>query len=743
MQHKRKPTLLGLSLCIVLFLQIYVPRADAYSWVNCAPQGSMGTLILDPTDGDHLVYIVGEHHKVFETADGGASWHGLGETLDENEFFSDIDTTRYPIIDAITRKDETQYSVTTRYRQSTDGGRTWSEAIDFPNEVYATFIRASSSHPGWLYVVAPSDKSLSILKSTDGGLHWSASGSLAMEYEQIVARDVVIRPGNPDTLYICGMINDWSASSRNLLIRTDDTGTSWSLLSSALPDEEADSESLGMTSLALAPTDPSRIYAVRFGSDGSAPLFRSNDDGQTWQRTDQPLWGSPYVRVDPFNADRLIVLGYTIEENTSFLNGDDFVISSDGGTAWGSRQRRFGMGARNLLFDPSIRNRLYITAMQGLFRSDDGGENWTRIDNGILESRVWDAAISGDRIYALKAYEGICHSGDNGGLWWLPRDSNEPTTECFALAVDPVRRARLLAVEAPRLIAYSGYLFGVHHVYRSSDGGSSWDLALDSDYLWTAVAFHPSHTGFAYAVGSGPSEDGTTAAADGLYFRRSYDYGQSWATPVRIDNGLMETLEAKVVAIAPSDDQVVYVAGTNLAWYYSDPFSRDSFDAIVYRSDDAGLTWHDAIGNLGVFGRATGGARAVAIDPTDPLHVFLATSLGVFETSNGGQTWARALYKTLSVYDLALDPVAGFLYAVTEEGVHRVLPSEGHWETILTAPYSDQQDQVYFSPTTFHDAPNLTIDPKNRCLYLSGSDHGLLRFDLDQYNAVSSWALYE
>ena len=741
------PTRKGLVRWAFLAVLICMPAlfdevAFAYGWAACGPQGGLGSLIVDPTDSNHLIYLVGEHCRTYETSDGGTTWYSLGERLDAGETIVDIEATRYPTVDMVTQIGDYPDAFVTRYRRSADGGRSWSAGYDFSLGAHARVIKAHSAVSNLLYVLTESFPYFSIWKSVDGGRQWTSSGLVKTTFSEGFIKDLAILPGENDTLYVCGRKSVGDESSPSLLVMSDDGGTSWSDISATLPTAESSPNSSGLTSIALVPDGEGTIYVARGDFLHSAPIFRSTDGGKNWQWAEQSLYGNLSVTVDPFTPDHAIVLGCATTPPRLTDHGCDYVVSRDGGTTWSSRQTRFGLEAIKVVFDPAIRDRVYMCARQGLFRSDDGGENWTRIDNGIREARVWDVAVSGDRVYTLKAHEGICHSGDSGGFWWLPRNGNAPTTESFSIAVDPVRRARLLAVEIPRWIAYYGMVIGEYRVFQSDDGGSTWTDALGTDYLWTAVTFHPSKTGRAYAVGSDAVYSGYRWNVGGLYISRSSDYGQTWASVVTVKESYTDALEAKIIAVAPSNDNVIYVAGTNFGWFYSN-LTEGNSDAIIYRSDDDGLTWNDALGNLGSFGRAPRGVRALVVDSTDPLHVFLGTSLGLFETSNGGQSWTRAMDKTLSVYDLALDPIANILYVATEKGVQRVYLSDMTWETLLAARYPEPDYSYDASEEALFGFPNLTIDPENRCLYLSGSDHGLLRFDLDQYNAVSAWALYE
>jgi len=121
---------------------------------------------------------------------------------------------------------------------------------------------------------------------------------------------------------------------------------------------------------------------------------------------------------------------------------------------------------------------------------------------------------------------------------------------------------------------------------------------------------------------------------------KSVNYGLSWEN---ISDGKIPGVATSIgaLAVAPSDPKVIY-AGTG----ESDP--RGDFDtgAGVYRSTDAGKTWHYA----GL--RETHTTTSIVVDPRDP-DVAYATSLGhvfapnaergVFKTTDGGKTWRTIL----------------------------------------------------------------------------------------------------
>jgi photosystem II stability/assembly factor-like uncharacterized protein len=73
-------------------------------------------------------------------------------------------------------------------------------------------------------------------------------------------------------------------------------------------------------------------------------------------------------------------------------------------------------------------------------------------------------------------------------------------------------------------------------------------------------------------------------------------------------------------------------------------------------------------------------------DPADAQHIFLATTMGVFETRNGGEQWTKkmeGMKEVLMVVTLGMDPTRpSILYAGTSGGVYKSTDQAGHWEKV-------------------------------------------------------------
>lgn len=182
---------------------------------------------------------------------------------------------------------------------------------------------------------------------------------------------------------------------------------------------------------------------------------------------------------------------------------------------------------------------------------------------------------------------------------------------------------------------------------------------------------------------------------------KSSNYGQTWDN---ISDGKIPGTADSIgaLAVAPSNPNVIY-AGTGEADV------RQDFDtgAGVYRSPDAGKTWHYA----GL--RDTHMTTSLAIDPRNPDIVY-ATSLGhvfqpnsergVFKTLDGGKHWRRSLFvdDRTGANVVVMDPHnPNTLYAAMWQvqrtpwtltsggpgsGLYKTVDGGAHWRKISTNP---------------------------------------------------------
>jgi photosystem II stability/assembly factor-like uncharacterized protein len=233
-----------------------------------------------------------------------------------------------------------------------------------------------------------------------------------------------------------------------------------------------------------------------------------------------------------------------------------------------------------LLVAPGDPNRILLGTHQGIYASVDGGRVW-RFE-GFAGNDAMNLVRARTPTLWTAGHDVLAKSSDGGKTWTDVRPSGLPSLDVHGFAVDP-GSGRLFAAVAGR------------GLYRSSDGGSSFQLASGRvGGAVMALAVAPGGRLLAADMEQGLLEtrDGGKSwrrllgaqlaglAVDPQEPRRilatgpgvllSVDGGRSWRQVLKLEQG------AGPVAWAPSARGTGYVVG---------------FDRTLYRSRDGGRTW--------------------------------------------------------------------------------------------------------------------------------------------------------
>jgi len=225
--------------------------------------------------------------------------------------------------------------------------------------------------------------------------------------------------------------------------RSRNGGETWRLVPSAPPGGNILFADLAQPRYqALQSSDP-----YGFGSYG---FWISDDSGATWRLSrktdcfdiasiDFCLDVSAYA-VDPFDARRRwMALQPAVSSPTVTF------ISNDAGASWhptpSTPPRAIGLAA-----DPLVKDRVLALTGDGLFVSEDGGDHWHPLgqglpDGAVIRQLVRDASTA--TWYAATYGHGIYRSADGGATWQLL--DGAPDLDAPTIAVDPRKPPALLA----------------------------------------------------------------------------------------------------------------------------------------------------------------------------------------------------------------------------------------------------------------------------------------------------------
>lgn len=199
--------------------------------------------------------------------------------------------------------------------------------------------------------------------------------------------------------------------------------------------------------------------------------------------------------------------------------------------------------------------------------------------------------------------------------------------------------------------------------------------------------------------------------SDGHVFS-SNDEGQHWQLLSRIGTG--------------QDDVITHILvdPRNSNRLYASTWTLYSGGGGVYRSDDAGRSWH-------IIGLAKETVRALAQAPTNP-KVFVAGSLtGVYRSQDDGNTWERispAGHEDLRNFDsVAFDPKdENIIYAGTYHLPWKTVDGGKNWSSIKAGMIDDS------------DVMTVIVDPKNPSNVHATACSGIYR----SVNGGETWKRY-
>src|SRR5688572_18143590 len=150
------------------------------------------------------------------------------------------------------------------------------------------------------------------------------------------------------------------------------------------------------------------------------------------------------------------------------------------------------------------------------------------------------------------------------------------------------------------------------------------------------------------------------------YIYKTRDGGQTWTN---LSHGMSHSRVISM-AIDPAYPATVY-AGTK-------------GDA-VFKSHDGGQHWTSMRSGLDD-ATISSVVNQFVFDPTDSNHIFVATTMGIFETKSGGGSWTKrmeGMKEVLMVVTLGMDPTRpSILYAGTSGGVYKTVNEGTHWEKV-------------------------------------------------------------
>jgi photosystem II stability/assembly factor-like uncharacterized protein len=284
--------------------------------------------------------------------------------------------------------------------RSADGGASWGPSSRgmTATQIESLVVGADST----LYAGATGD---GLFTSGNGGSTWERlehpPGVPADDFSHI--RTLAVHPRRPRLLYAAV-----SGNSKDILVRTDNGGASWTSLGPLPNGTQA-------LDFALDPTAPASVFVSALGDFSAGPCksFKSTDRGATWQCLRLGLVLD--IEIDP------------VDPRNAYGAYGRVTKSTDRGVNWTPLGYNRGLpqyfGPILLVHAPGVTGHLYLVSSDGqVYRTTDGGRNWKRVTGNLPVSPAKNLAVDPRNpavAYAAVSGMGVYRTKDGGRRWQL------------------------------------------------------------------------------------------------------------------------------------------------------------------------------------------------------------------------------------------------------------------------------------------------------------------------------------
>jgi photosystem II stability/assembly factor-like uncharacterized protein len=562
--------------------------------------------------------------------------------------------------------------------KTTDGGTNWKKIPGFDNSERIAGIEVHPKNSDVVYVgvlgaLWSDSEDRGVYKTTDGGKTWNKI--LYIDQKTGVA-DFIMDPSNPDILYASmwehrrTAWNFNSGGEQSGLYKSTDGGETWNKIHNGFPAGK-----LGRIGVAVAPSEPNRIYAViESEQEEDKGLYRSEDGGANWKRTNgdfsltvRPFYFSRIV-VDPRNPDVVVKGG---------LSGS---ISRDGGNTFKSLGNMHS-DIHDIIFDVNNSDVMHVGTDGGVYRSWNGGTTMEIVNNlplsqfyqisvddaepyriygglqdngswygpssspGGIEARDWVRVGVGDGFRVLKhPTKEILYSEMQGAdnVWRYDMERN------YTKNVKPLPAKNSADLRfnwnAPMAVSVhqpDRFYMGSQFLHVSENMGDTWKV-ISPDLTTNDPIKQDKNSGGLSADNSG-AETHTTiftiaespvdqkviwVGTDDGNVQVTRDGGANWSNVVANVPGL------------PANTWVYHIEasvhGAGTAYAVFEGHARGDMNAYVYKTTDYGQSWKSIVtDDIKSF------ARNIQEDYVNENLLFLGTEYGLYITVDGGANWSH------------------------------------------------------------------------------------------------------
>jgi photosystem II stability/assembly factor-like uncharacterized protein/outer membrane lipoprotein-sorting protein len=503
--------------------------------------------------------------------------------------------------------------------------------------IYVGFDTSEQEVPLQVFARAPDQRTL-IADAGAADIIWTHDGRRAWKYQ-------------PDTPIPLVELTGWSVTGSRI--------DAMVLFPASLP------KAFKEWQVGYADIDGRQVEVVRGINPGESPVNLHFDTSGLlvrlvrWTQT-----GAGPVPVQIDYSDYREVAGVKIPFHwvTTWTNGQSTIQLNDLRPNVAIDDARFG---RPDVARADSNGEIYAATSNGIFKTTNGGINWTPANAGLSGIPVFSLAIDPKTpatVYAGTFGRGMFKS-TNGGANWGPSGGGFGGETALSIAIDPVRPVTLYSGTTTSTSSIDGSSFRPGSaILKTDNAGLAWTNANGGlpRVIVTALGIDPANPAILYA--------GTSSA--GVF--KTANRGLTWLPA----NGGINNSDISTLVVDPSNPNIVYVGIEGCSAGCSSP-------AGIYKSTNGGKTWVAASAGLADDLQVV----ALAIDPANPRNLYAATRFnGLFKTTDAGTGWVSinpsptGTMFAIVHFALVADPAhPGTVYAGTFEGVMKTMDGGKTW----------------------------------------------------------------